>query len=176
MAAARLHAPLPGCLNDLFPWVEATVGAGSNGKPPPANFTYKEGATAMGFYNVQQGDVPYFKTARRHLFDERQFPSVGEGGTGANHVMLGTGDAIWFSDGNGNPSDAAAQPDSRPRAARTPGLSTRSKILTRCPDTNNWYIQDGYGGGSSGKPSYGGGSYTMCADLPSPASSRLSAT
>jgi phospholipase C len=25
------------------------------------------------------------------------------GGTGANHIMLGTGDAIWFSDGNGNP-------------------------------------------------------------------------
>ncbi len=25
------------------------------------------------------------------------------GGTGANHIMLGFGDAIWFSDGNGNP-------------------------------------------------------------------------
>ena len=47
-----------GCQNDLFPWVEATVGAGGNGKPPPAGFTYQEGATAMGFYNVQQGDVP----------------------------------------------------------------------------------------------------------------------
>jgi phospholipase C len=42
-----------GCQNDLFPWVEATVGAGSNGLPPPANFTYKEGAVAMGFYNVR---------------------------------------------------------------------------------------------------------------------------
>ena len=51
-----------GCQNDLFPWVEATVGAGSNGKPPPAGFTYKEGATSMGFYNVQQGDAPYLKT------------------------------------------------------------------------------------------------------------------
>jgi phospholipase C len=46
------------CANDLIPWVEAAVGAGSNGQPPPAGFTYKEGATAMGFYNVQQGDVP----------------------------------------------------------------------------------------------------------------------
>ena len=26
------------------------------------------------------------------------------GGTGANHVMLGTGDAIFWSDGNGNPT------------------------------------------------------------------------
>ncbi len=25
------------------------------------------------------------------------------GGTGANHIMMGTGDAMWFSDGNGNP-------------------------------------------------------------------------
>jgi phospholipase C len=24
-------------------------------------------------------------------------------GTGANHIVLGTGDAIWFSDGAGNP-------------------------------------------------------------------------
>ena len=50
-----------GCHEDLFPWVEATVGAGSNGMPPPADFTYKEGATSMGFYNVQQGDAPYLK-------------------------------------------------------------------------------------------------------------------
>ena len=28
-----------GCLNDLFPWVETTVGTGSNGAPIPANFT-----------------------------------------------------------------------------------------------------------------------------------------
>jgi phospholipase C len=27
-----------GCTNSLFPWVEATVGAGSNGNPPPAGF------------------------------------------------------------------------------------------------------------------------------------------
>ena len=32
------------------------------------------------------------------------------------------------------------------------------------PDTNNWYAQDGYGGGSYGSPSYGGGSYSNCSD------------
>jgi phospholipase C len=26
------------------------------------------------------------------------------GGTGANHIMFGHGDAIWFSDGKGNPA------------------------------------------------------------------------
>ena len=35
--------------------------------------TTNEGSTAMGFYNVQQGDAPYLKS-RRQLFDERQLP------------------------------------------------------------------------------------------------------
>ena len=53
-----------GCLNDLFPWVETTVGTGSNGAPQPANFadtTTGEGSTSMAFYNMAQGDAPYFK-------------------------------------------------------------------------------------------------------------------
>jgi phospholipase C len=56
-----------GCLNDLFPWVEVTIGAGSNGNPQPADFndqTTREGATAMAFYNVLQGDMPCFKPCR----------------------------------------------------------------------------------------------------------------
>jgi hypothetical protein len=31
-------------------------------------------------------------------------------------------------------------------------------------NTNNWYTEDGYGGGGFGKPVFGGGSYTDCAD------------
>ena len=40
-----------GCLSDLFPWVEVSVGAGSNGKARPYPFTdlsTGEGSTAMG--------------------------------------------------------------------------------------------------------------------------------
>ena len=101
-----------GCLADLFPWVEVTVGAGTNGKPQAANFstersptatTTGEGSTSMGFYNMQQGDAPYFKVlADRYSMSDNFHQSV-MGGTGANHIMLGFGDAIWFSDGNGNP-------------------------------------------------------------------------
>ena len=57
-----------GCLNDLFPWVETTVGAGSNGAPQPSTFndtTTGEGSTAMGFYNMAQGDAPYFRACRQ---------------------------------------------------------------------------------------------------------------
>ena len=95
-----------GCLNDLFPWVEATVGAGSNGNPPSTAFIergYQEGATSMGFYNVQQGDVPYLKMLADTYSMSDNYHQAVNGGTGANHIMLGTGDAIWFSDGNGNP-------------------------------------------------------------------------
>ena len=34
--------------------------------------------------------------------------------------------------------------------------------------TNNWYTEDGYGGGSFGSPSFGGGSYSDCSDTTQP--------
>jgi len=156
-----------GCLNDLWPWVEATVGAGSNGTPPPADFTYKEGATAMGFYNVQQGDMPYFKKLADTYSMSDNFHQSVEGGTGANHIMLGTGDAIWFSDGNGNP---LMPPHNVMVAAGSPNAGMVDEIENPDPlkGTNNWYTQDGYGNGSFGKPSSGGGSYSPCADASQP--------
>src|SRR5439155_21985069 len=44
-----------GCLADLFPWVEVTIGAGSNGNPQPPGFnppSTREGGTAMGFLHL----------------------------------------------------------------------------------------------------------------------------
>ena len=158
-----------GCQNDLFAWVEATVGAGSNGTPPPADFTFKEGATAMGFYNVQQGDVPYFKELADTYSMSDNFHQSVEGGTGANHIMLGTGDAIWFSDGNGNP---LTPPHNQMVAAGSPNAGVVDEIENpnplQTPPTNNWYIQDGYGDGSFGSASSGGGSYSACADTSQP--------
>jgi phospholipase C len=156
-----------GCRNDLWPWVEATVGAGSNGKPPPADFTYKEGATAMGFYNVQQGDVPYLKKLADTYSMSDNFHQSVMGGTGANHVMLGTGDAIWFSDGNGNP---LTPPHNQMVASGSPNAGVVDEVENPNPlkNTNNWYKQDGYGGGSFGSPSYGGGTYSECANLSQP--------
>jgi phospholipase C len=162
---------MAGCLNDLFPWVEATVGAGSNGQPPPAGFLSppdaKEGATAMGFYNVQQGDVPYFKMLADTYSMSDNFHQSVMGGTGANHIMLGTGDAIWFSDGHGNPLQP---PHNQKVAAGSPNAGVVDEIENPnpLPNTNNWYIQDGYGGGSFGAKSFGGGTYTACADTSQP--------
>jgi phospholipase C len=156
-----------GCRNDLYAWVEATVGAGSNGQPPPADFTYKEGATAMGFYNVQQGDMPYFKELADSYSMSDNFHQSVNGGTGANHIMLGTGDVVWFSDGNGNPLQP---PHNQMVAAGSPNAGVVDEIENPNPlsGTNNWYIEDGYGAGSFGKPSSGGGSYSACADTAQP--------
>jgi phospholipase C len=159
-----------GCLGDLFPWVEVTVGAGSNGLAQPAGFndtTTKEGSTSMGFYNVQQGDAPYFKYLADNYAMSDNFHQSVMGGTGANHVMLGTADAIWFSDSNGNP---AQPPHHQLVAAGSPNAGVVDEIENPNPQsgTNNYYTEDGYGGGSYGSPSYGGGTYTNCSDSAQP--------
>jgi phospholipase C len=169
-AANASTANPSGCAADLFPWVEVTVGAGSNGKPQPANFdltSTREGGTAMGFYNVQQGDAPFLKFLADHFTMSDNFHQSVMGGTGANHVMLGTGDAIWFSDGSGN---AAVPPHNQPVAAGSPNAGTVDEIEDPTPQAgpNNFYTQDGYGGGSYGSASYGGGTYSNCSDPTAP--------
>jgi phospholipase C len=165
-----------GCHNHLFSWVEVTVGAGANGIKQPANFstdyspgavTTGEGSTALGFYNVQNGDAPYFKYLADHYAMSDNFHQSVNGGTGANHIMLGHGDALWFSDGNGNP---ATPPHNQLVAAGTANAGTVNEIENPNPQahTNNWYTEDGYGGGSFGSPSFGGGSYSECSDSSQP--------
>jgi phospholipase C len=165
-----------GCDSALFPWVETTVGAGANGLKQPPNFstdyspnakTTGEGATAMGFYNVQNGDAPYLKYLADNYAMSDNFHQSVNGGTGANHIMLGHGDAIWFSDGKGN---ALVPPHKIEVASGTPNAGIVDEIENPNPqtNTNNWYIEDGYGGGSFGAASFGGGSYSNCADTTQP--------
>jgi len=174
-----------GCNSKLFPWVEVATGAGSstelNGLPQPSNFsteyspsdvTTGEGSTAMGFYNVQKGDAPYFKMLADTYAMSDNFHQSVEGGTGANHIMLGHADMIYYSDGKGN----AIPP---PHGVKTGGTNADggAAVLDEvenpnpAPGTNNWYTEDGYGAGSPAFPpttAYGGGSYTDCADLTQP--------
>jgi phospholipase C len=159
-----------GCTGDLFPWVETTIGAGSNGLAQSALFndtTTKEGSTSMGFYNMQQGDAPYLKYLADHYAMSDNYHQAVMGGTGANHVMLGSADAIWFSDANGNPAEP---PHNQLVAAGTANAGIVDEIENPNPQdgTNNWYSEDGYGGGSYGSASYGGGTYTDCSDLSQP--------
>jgi len=165
-----------GCLADLFVWTEVTVGAGANGLPQPANFstdyapgkvTTREGATAMGFYNVLQGDAPYSKFLADHYAMSDNYHQPGMGGTGLNSIMLGFGDAIWFSDAAGNP---AVPPHNVKVFGGTPdaGVVDQIENPNPRPGTNNWFTEDGYGGGGGGKAVFGGGSYTDCSDTRQP--------
>ena len=165
-----------GCDARLFPWVETTEGAGANGITQPANFstdyspsavTTGEGATAMGFYNMQKGDAPYFKELADNYSMSDNFHQSVNGGTGANHIMFGHGDALYFEDANGN---AAAPPHNVEVAAGTANAGIVDEVENPNPakNTNNWYTEDGYGGGSFGSASFGGGSYSECSDSTQP--------
>jgi phospholipase C len=206
-----------GCNGQLFAWVETTIGTGSNGLPPPSNFTTNfpltpaltskgalellpsplppgtpvsttgEGSIALGFYNVQQGDVPYFTSLAQQYGMSDNFHQSVMGGTGVNHIMFGHGDMLWFSDGNGHPQvppngvkvfttfNGAPNPDA--------GVVNEIENPNPLPGTNNWYTEDGYGqsfnagfpasdfGLSASNPNapvYGGGSYTNCSDPTQP--------
>ena len=159
-----------GCDAKLFPWVETTVGAGTNGLAQASDFstdylpgasTTGEGSTAMGFYNVNNGDAPYFTYLAREYAMSDNFHQSVNGGTGANHIMFGHADMIWFSDGNGHP---AVPPHKVEVWKGTPNAGTVDEVENPNPadDTNNWYQEDGYGGGGFGSAVYGGGSYSEC--------------
>jgi phospholipase C len=175
-----------GCDAALFPWVEVTVGAGTNGAPQPANFSIEysptatttgEGSTSMGFYNMQRGDVPYFKSLADNYAMSDNFHQSVDGGTGANHIMFGHADAIWFSDGNGNPAEPpenqvvfTAPYNDGPNPDR--GTVHEVENPDPAPGTNNWYTEDGYGVSDNAgypppytaEPVSGGSSYSDCSD------------
>ena len=165
-----------GCDGTLFSWVEVTVGAGANGLQQPGNFsteyapgvkTTGEGSTALGFYNVQQGDVPYFTSLANRFAMSDNFHQSVSGGTGANHIMLGHGDAIWFSDGAGHPQVPPHNVEVAIGSANQ-GVVDEVENPDAAAGTNNWYSKDGYGAGSYGVASYGGGSYSDCSDATQP--------
>jgi phospholipase C len=107
-----------GCLSDLYPFVitNYTNQIDSIFDNPPA-IDDNGGGNSMAFYNVQHGDVPVLKRLADEFSMSDNFHQSFMGGTGANHFMLGTGDAIFWSDGNGHPTmppSHIANPDPLP--------------------------------------------------------------
>ncbi len=140
-----------GCISKLFPWVETTVGTGSNGQTQPANFTNQttgEGSTSMAFFNMANGDAPWIKhLADTYTINDNYHQAV-MGGTGANHIAVGTGLAIYYTDGQGHMATPPANEIENPNPQ---------------PGTNNYWIQDGYSGGS----------YSNCSDMSQPGVSEV---
>jgi phospholipase C len=106
-----------GCQSDLFPFVATTFSTADNGV-----------GSSMAFFNVNHGDVPFFKMlADTYAMSDNMHQSV-QGGTGANHSMLGFGDAVAWTDGMGNPVPPPASLIANPNPR---------------PGTNNRYTVDG---------------------------------
>jgi len=82
-----------GCLNDLYPFVITTYAG------PTAD---KGGGNSMAFYNMQDGDVPLLKRLADEYTIADNYHQPGQGGTGIQHVFMGMGDDIFWSDGNGH--------------------------------------------------------------------------
>ena len=95
-----------GCLNDLYPFVitSYTSEVDPFSFPIAGEVDDNGGGNSMAFYNVQKGDVPFLKSLADEYSMSDNYHQAVMGGTGANHVMMGTGDAIFWSDGKGNPT------------------------------------------------------------------------
>ncbi len=153
----QMWQDVDGGRHDKFVWVEETIGTGSNGAPPLAGgFNPQEGAISMGFYNMnpftdaqghsQPGDAPYFKSLADNYATSDNYHQAIMGGTGADFQAIVTGDVAFFT----NPTllnGAAAVPYSNQIENPNPAAGT-----------NNYYTQDGYGGGS----------YVNCSDPTAP--------
>jgi acid phosphatase len=126
--------------NDLFTWVHQTAGD-DNGAIPPAPIY--QGALDMGYYNMSAGDAPNFRFIADNYSMSDNYHQAVLGGTGANHIAIGTGDMAYYTTGNGQPGVPPSKQIENPNPK---------------PGTNNNYTQDGYSGGS----------YTECADRSQP--------
>ncbi|MDD4914002.1 MAG: alkaline phosphatase family protein [Methylococcales bacterium] len=129
--------------HSLFTWVATTVGTGGdNGATGPTPGSPQQGGELMGFFNMAQGDAPYFnQLAQTYALSDNYHQAI-MGGTGTNFFALGTGDVAVY-----NNSGVLATPPSNQIENPNPQSGT-----------TNFYTQDGYSGGS----------YVNCSDSTQP--------
>jgi phospholipase C len=126
----QMYQQTDGYNGKLNTWVANTAGD-DNGASPPAPIY--QGAVQMGYYNMANGDAPILRDLAQHYAISDNYHQAVQGGTGANHIALGTGFAGSYQDASGK---AAAPP------------ANQIENPNPKPGTNNNYAQDGYAGGS----------------------------
>ncbi len=139
---------------DLFVWVAETAGIGNHndgfGTTPADTF---QGGLAIGFFNMNTGDAPFFKQMADFYAISDNYHQPIMGGTGANFLALVTGDAAFY-----NVNGQLSVP---PTSFVYQGTQT-SQVENPNPQSagtnTNWYTEDGYRGGS----------YVNCTDLSQP--------
>ncbi len=114
-----------------YAWVASSTGRGgdTHGTTPQAT---GQGGELMGFFNMQSGDAPYFRELAEHYALSDNYHQAIMGGTGANFFALATGDVATY-----NTKGARAVPPARQIEDPSPA-----------PGTANFYVHDGYAGGS----------------------------
>lgn len=154
--------------NDLFVWTAETAGIGNfnDGFGTTAGDTFL-GGVAMGFYNMETGDLPELKAlADQYAISDNYHQSI-MGGTGANFIALVTGDVGYFNVQGQRGPGVVPYPVSVPASAGGPtGAYLTTTVENPDPDpaararfgNTNWYTDDGYAGGS----------YVKCADPAQP--------
>ncbi len=131
----------------LNTWVANTAGDDNGTKPAAPIF---QGGVSTGFYNMAEGDAPVLRDLAQHYAISDNYHQAVQGGTGANHIALGTGFAASYQ----NAAGQAAKPPVN--EIENPNAKT---------GTNNNYSQDGYSGGS----------YSECANSKQPGVSAIDA-
>jgi phospholipase C len=121
----------------MFTWVAAATGMGGDTKGvTPTNPA--QGGELMGFMNMSTGDAPLFHSlAQTFALSDNYHQSV-MGGTGDNFFSMATADMPYF-----NKDGMIAAPPANQIENPNP-----------MPGTANFYVQDGYEGGS----------YVKCSD------------
>ena len=148
-SAAQISADNPsGCKSDLYPWVATTVGWNIE-KPSNDQETF-QGGVAMGYYDMANGDWPYFKKLADRFAISDNYHQPVMGGTGPNSQFMFTGDVYYYTDQNGDPATPPADLIENPNPL---------------PGSNNFYIQDQLG---TVDPGNTGVSYTNCSDTSQP--------
>jgi phospholipase C len=127
--------------HDMFAWVATSAGTGGDNAGISAD-NPGQGGELMGYFNMAQGDAPLFhQLAQTWAMSDNYHQSV-MGGTGANFFALATGDMAAYRL-NGKPAVPPANQIENPDPQ---------------PHTENFYLRDGYAGGS----------YVKCADPTEP--------
>jgi phospholipase C len=126
---------------DLFTWVAVTTGKGADTIGVTAADP-GQGGEVMGFVNMQHGDARYLRSlADRYAISDNYHQSI-MGGTGANFFAIATADLPVY------------------RRAGALGAPPGNQIENPdpAPGTANFYVHDGYQGGS----------YVNCSDASQP--------
>jgi phospholipase C len=143
----QMYQQTDGGHSRLFTWAPNTADDDNGAKPPAPIY---QGAVQMGYYNMAEGDAPILRDLAQHYAISDNYHQAVQGGTGANHIALGTGFAASYQNSSG-------------KAAKPPAGEIENP--NPMPGTNNSYIQDGYGSSSTADA---GGSYSECADHSQP--------